>query len=745
MNKKHILWFVLGTVGVIIIGLGLGLVLFYLNGDRDEQRGQKVTITGTVADITDTPLPGQSVQLSSGTDNFSVAADSEGNFTFPNVPVGAYILSSGYGGTDANSETQLEDIIVSENGQHFAINIPVLTGEFDFMPPTEEKDVITRKDGTPAIKNELVIRWTEDATGTERTALEAKHKLTLVADTPEILLSTFTTKADVDETIAKINKESKVVAAIPSYILGENVIPKDPDYASAKNNWWLKKINAEPAWEIELGRSSTLVGVVDAGFDFKHPDLGGTFTVARANYSNEDLKISNNHGTHVSGIIAMQLNNDRGMTGIAPRTRIVPAKTHSMARVADAFRFFARCPSVKVISISMGNNWWSTNAWRAQNNLPALTAAEKKKISDDIDVILAPAVTLLAQKDKLIVHSAGNDAGDATLNTLNFDSVVTVAATDTTDALANFSNKGPRVDIAAPGKDIYSTITDKYDYMSGTSMATPLVAGVAALIRAERPALTAAQVKEILTDTAEPAAALAAESFGRVDAWRALLKATHQMGVEGTVYDEDTGAVVAKADVTDDASTGVTADKDGFYQIAALPWRTVELRAFAGDLEDKQTVSAPQFDVVQSLIDFELKKEEEKDTNANNNTNSADEGSENENVNADDDSEDEESNGNVNADDDGTTDENGNKLLDNGIVVSSSGCAIGGYPDLPPAEGDCPEGFYFSRETIACEQKTCPEGVGRTYTLECKCPEGTSALYICNKPGYVVACVANKP
>lgn len=750
MSKKHSAAILLGMLVVIVIGLGAGLLLFYRSDNAS--KNVELTVTGTATDIIGSPLAGQTVQLTSPTNTQSTVTDAEGHFTFENVPTGSYSLQAQYTGAETESAEQV--IEVAPSNTTFEISVPMLTSEFDFMPAADENSIVTRPDGTQAIAGEVIVRWNNGISEKQRMQISEKYNLTVLADTPEILLSVFSTNQSVDDTISQLTTESSVMLAIPSYVLGENLVPYDPGYESSKNNWWLKQVNAEPAWEMSLGRS-VLVGVVDAGFDFRHQDLSGAFTQTKVNYTTEDINKSNDHGTHVSGMIAMQLNNGQGMVGIAPRVRIVPAKTHSMARVADAFRFFALCPSVKVISISMGNNWWSTNAWRKQQGLPDLTVAEKQKISNDIDIILEPSVKLLAQKNVLIVHSAGNDADDASLNTLNFDEVMTVAATDANDALAVFSNKGASVDIAAPGTEIYSTVTGKYDYMSGTSMSTPLVAGTAALIRSARPTLTAAQVKAVLQDTAEPSAGLATETFGRVDAWRALLKATKQMGVEGTVYDEATGDIVPKADVTDDRSVGVSANEAGVYQIAALPWATVNLRAFANEKEDKETVTPPEYDVVTSLVDFYLEAEEEEENenlNDNENLNSNENENDNENWNVDEEDENtnseydntnEDNDGNTNAeDDDSDSSSDGHVLLDNGVVVSPAGCGVGGYP-YPEAEGDCPQGFYFSRDTIACEQITCPAEAGRTYTLECKCPEGTISIYACDIPGYVVACVAS--
>lgn len=746
MSIKRSIVLIVGMVCIILLGAITGAVLFFVKSITNDTG----VVTGTVTDVMGTSLSQQVIQLTSDTDRYTSITNEAGEFTIHNVQVGSYSV-------EATNETASEetaggeneiaqtDIIVSKAGATTELVMPILKTDFDFMPPADESTIVTRSDGTQAIAGEIIVRWSETVTENQRNTIAEAYGLTLLADTPEIYLSVFATTDTVDEVTTQLNQDANVVLATPSYVLNENLIPYDPDYLKPANNWWLTQVNAEPAWEINLGRS-IIVGVVDAGFDFKHPDLRSAFTSARVNYTTSPINESNDHGTHVSGIIAMQLNNAQGMVGIAPRTRILPAKTKSMARVADAFRFYAKCPTVKVISISMGNNWWSMNDWRKQHGLADLTLAEKQKISSDIDTILEPAVTLLTQNNKLIVHSAGNDAGDATLNTLNFDQVVTVAATDKSDNLAVFSNSGAQVDIAAPGTDIYSAVTGSYGFQSGTSMATPLVAGIAALVRAERPALTAAQVKEILEDTAEPSSGLAVHTFGRVDAWRALLKASKQMGVEGTVYDAESNQVVPKADVTDNRSTGVTANMEGFYRIPALPWARVTLRGFADDKEDEQMVETPDLDVVVTGVDFYLETEEEEETNENSNENSNENDATNEDDAIDDDvdnvNDTDDETSNTNSDGSDSTDEH--TLLDNGVVVSRAGCGVGGYP-LPAAEGDCPDGFYFSRETIACEQIQCPDEAGRTYTLECKCPENTTAIYACDIPGYVVACVTSTP
>lgn len=603
MNIKRTIFFVIGLVVIIFIGLVLGFFIYGL-------KGAGVTVSGTVTDIIETPIPNQKVELISDSGTYQAVSDQQGRFEFPSVPVQSYTLIASQG-----DEWQAREIDLETDLPSFILNVPVLTGDFDFMPPVKENDVAIRHDGLRAVKGEVVVRWKEGLAKSDREGIAAKHDAKVLSDTPEIYLSILAVQNEqVDNTVKKLNSESNVIAAAPSYILDSNIEPEEGEYKEEEKNWWLKKINAEPAWDISTGSPYHLVGVVDGGFTLDHEDLSKAFVSAKANYTDEEISADADHGTHVTGIVGMRMNNNKGLVGIAPDTRMAVAKTYSMVRAADAFRFFSRCPSVKVISISMGKNWWSTNKWRNEHGLPDLTEEEKQNIVNDLDAILNPAVDLAASKDKLIVHSAGNDSGDASLNSLDFDEVLTVAASDKNDGLANFSNFGGRVDIAAPGVKIYSSIPGGYDYKSGTSMATPLTAGTAALIRAKNPKLKYDEVKKVLTDTAVDVTGLSGHDFGRLDAWRALLKATGRMGVEGSVFDEELFDFVEGAEITGSSIASALSDKEGNFRISALPWQDVELKAVKDQKTDEQTAFTPLDDYI-TYVNFELKGEEKANTN----------------------------------------------------------------------------------------------------------------------------------
>ncbi len=252
------------------------------------------------------------------------------------------------------------------------------------------------------------------------------------------------------------------------------------------------------------------VGIVDTGIDSAHEDLSGKLVdCGRAstlfgNVSSGNCADDNDHGTHVSGTIAAKANNGVGVAGVAFNSPLSMCKalnavgSGSTAGVANCITWLVQRGS-KIISMSLGGGASST---------------------------MQTAVRHASNAGALIIAAAGND-GDATLNyPAAYAEVVSVAATDNRDARASFSNANSDVEIAAPGVNILSTKRGGgYVSFSGTSMATPHVAGVAALIWGKNPAFTAAQVRTKLdasVDDKGPAGRDPSFGFGRVNLQKAL-------------------------------------------------------------------------------------------------------------------------------------------------------------------------------------------------------------------------------
>jgi thermitase len=288
--------------------------------------------------------------------------------------------------------------------------------------------------------------------------------------------------------------------------------PNDPQYGGL---YGLDKIDAPEGWDLAglasfPGTGGAKVGIVDTGIRATHQDLSGKVSDCAQAYSpipilaptlregscNDD----NGHGTHVAGTIAAKANNGVGVTGVAFNSPLAickalggPLGSGSTTGVANCITYLAD-KGAKVISMSLGGGASAT---------------------------LEDAVEYAVAKDALVIAAAGND-GDATLNyPAAYPDVVSVAATDQNDARADFSNANADVEVAAPGVDVLSTYNasdSSYDTLSGTSMATPHVAGVAAIIRRNALSWSAARAKlDASVDDLGAAGRDASFGFGRVN------------------------------------------------------------------------------------------------------------------------------------------------------------------------------------------------------------------------------------
>ncbi|MBP7415109.1 MAG: S8 family serine peptidase [Pyrinomonadaceae bacterium] len=274
-------------------------------------------------------------------------------------------------------------------------------------------------------------------------------------------------------------------------------------------------IDALEAWSKTKGSDEVVVAVLDSGVDFTHVDLKGNMWTRPANvpaYADDELgtfndmngyngtdKIAdpmddNGHGTHCAGIIGAEGDNGEGITGINQKVKIMPLKflgRGGMGTTEDAIEAINYAidrkkngVNIRIISAS----WGSTS---------------KSKALED---------TIRAAGDAgiLFIAAAGNDGSNNDSRPhypSNYDlpNVISVAALDRNDRLAGFSNFGVKtVHIAAPGKDILSTwLGGAYREASGTSMATPYVSGVAALIIAAEPKISMEKLRERLLSTAD--------------------------------------------------------------------------------------------------------------------------------------------------------------------------------------------------------------------------------------------------
>lgn len=349
-----------------------------------------------------------------------------------------------------------------------------------------------------------------------------------------------------DSAVKSLNENPMVEIAEPNYIYKINKAPTDPMYsqtwglgnigqADPKNQVGVAgiDINAERAWEIQTGTREKIIAVIDTGIDYTHPDLvdnmwtndaekNGTAGVDDDNNGVVDdiygynaitgtgnAKDDQGHGSHCAGTIGARANNGIGVAGVNWNVRMMAVKfldAGGSGSLADAIKAidYATKMGAHVMSNSWGGGGFSQ------------TLLDSIQRSND-----AGAIFIAAAGNEY----NNNDNSPTYPSTYQVANVMSVAAIDNRGAKADFSNFGKKtVHLGAPGVNVMSTTGGKYASFSGTSMATPHVAGVAALLWANEPNLTAAEVKARLIATTRPLASMKGKTRtgGMVDAYGAL-------------------------------------------------------------------------------------------------------------------------------------------------------------------------------------------------------------------------------
>jgi thermitase len=337
----------------------------------------------------------------------------------------------------------------------------------------------------------------------------------------------FATAGDPAAVAARLERSALVAYAEPNLSLSTQAVPNDPLFGElyGLNNTGQTggtadaDIDAPEGWDA-AGLASfpatggVKVGIVDTGIQTAHPDLAGkTANCARSQgilpifsgtIQEGSCADDNGHGTHVAGTISANANNGTGVTGVSFNSPLAickalggPLGVGSTADVANCITW-AHDKGARVISMSLGGGASTT-------------------LRNAVDYAWKNG----GAAGSVLIAAAGND-GDATLNyPAAYPNVVSVAATDDRDQRASFSNANADVEIAAPGVDVTSTWNNGgYDTISGTSMATPHVSGVAAVIRARYPSATAAQIVAKLDGAVDDLGAAGRDpnyGFGRVN------------------------------------------------------------------------------------------------------------------------------------------------------------------------------------------------------------------------------------
>lgn len=293
-----------------------------------------------------------------------------------------------------------------------------------------------------------------------------------------------------DELIARLERRPDVTYAERIPIMRPTLTPNDLGAEGGNNNqWFLWRIDAQEAWDITTGSTDINVAIVDDAVLTTHPDLIPNllpgYDVADNDFDAMPNSADMTHGTHVAGIAGAATNNGIGIASIGFNVKIIPVKSSNQGQViTDAYSgvIWASENGANVINMSWGGSGFSQTG---QNIINAAYG-----------------------EGCINVAAAGNDDVSSVFYPAGYDNVISVASTTTNDAKSGFSNYGSWIDVAAPGSAIRSTYFNgsfqpTYANLQGTSMASPLVAGLCGLIWSVNAEMTQTQVTDCLLSTCD--------------------------------------------------------------------------------------------------------------------------------------------------------------------------------------------------------------------------------------------------
>ena len=339
---------------------------------------------------------------------------------------------------------------------------------------------------------------------------------------------------DLNKIIKKFNEFTEIEYAEPKFKDFEEYLPNDPNY---NNCWHLDKIQANLAWDLGLGNNNTVVSIVDDAITINHPDLQGIIWTNPNEIPNNGIDDDNNgyiddingwdtytndndpsphsntpawaHGTHCAGIAGAHTDNNQGISSVGFGISLMAVKTadnNGLVNQTWDGVYYSIVSGADIISCS-----WSSGSYSQTNNNIIQTG------------IAAGAI---------IVAAAGNNGSNLSSNPKYpacYNGVICVANTNSTDVKSSSSNYGTRIDVAAPGTSILSTIPyTGYDTKSGTSMSAPMVAGLLGLMKSFSPNATNEQLISCMKGSCDNIDAVnplysGLLGAGRINAYKALL------------------------------------------------------------------------------------------------------------------------------------------------------------------------------------------------------------------------------
>jgi subtilisin family serine protease len=411
----------------------------------------------------------------------------------------------------------------------------------------EDPNLVRAQQHASYVEGEILVKYKETVTARIMSNSWQQWGVAVVKDYHDLNLRKCTVSpANMEQAIAGFKSDPAVEYAEPNYIV--HVLETVPNDSRFGEQWALRNtgqtggssdadIDAGEAWDVQKGSASVLVGIIDTGIDYNHPDLqaniwknpgesgngretngidddGNGFVDDWrgwdfANNDNDPFD-DNRHGTHVAGTIGAVTGNGTGVAGINWNVGLIGLKfltASGSGSTSDAIEaiLYAIQMNIPVLNNSWGGGGFSQ--------------------------ALADAIDAANQAGILFVAAAGNESKNTDTNAnypsnYTSENIISVASTDHSDVLSSFSNYGiVTVDLAAPGSAILSTVPgNSYQSLSGTSMATPHVAGVAALLRAQYPGIDVVDLKYRILGSVDVKSSLAGKVLteGRLNANRGI-------------------------------------------------------------------------------------------------------------------------------------------------------------------------------------------------------------------------------
>jgi len=352
------------------------------------------------------------------------------------------------------------------------------------------------------IDTELIVAPYPGADALALTALYVDVNARIIDTLPEIDAVVLEVNPNrLSETAGRLAASGLIETVHKNYIFAPDAAPNDPLFARQDH---LPQINASQAWDLTTGSSSIVIAVVDTGVDRNHPDLSGKIIDGwNIHGNNADYADVLGHGTEVAGIAAAASNNAVGVAGLSWASPILAV------RVGDAQ------------GLSTSRHIAAGILWAAGHGARVINASFAPLWSDRI---VRSAAQQSFNRGCVVVIAAGNAGGSNSV--AGYDEALFVGAVDPSNEIASFSDRGPFVDLCAPGTGVRTTAKGgDYTLANGTSFAAPVVAGVAALVLAMEPGLRPASVQSAILNTVVDLGASGKDDvfgFGLVDAAAAV-------------------------------------------------------------------------------------------------------------------------------------------------------------------------------------------------------------------------------